>query len=155
MSKKANMTQRLIPRKLSRRALLKGALGVGIALPWLELMRPRSIRAQSVAAPKRFGIFFSPCGTIPENWRPIQAPRAEPTDFQLSPILEPLEPFKQDLVVLRGMPHRLPPRRRAERRYAVRRFAGLVLRASLHASPSRTRTPTESPARPKIPGCSR
>jgi uncharacterized protein DUF1552 len=103
MSKKANMTQRLIPRTLSRRALLKGALGVGIALPWLELMRPRSIRAQSVAAPKRFGIFFSPCGTIPENWRPIQAPRAEPTDFQLSPILEPLEPFKQDLVVLRGM----------------------------------------------------
>ena len=63
--------ERRIPRTLSRRALLKGALGVGVALPWLELMRPRGIRAQSaVTPPKRFGVFFSPCGTIPENWRP-------------------------------------------------------------------------------------
>ena len=63
--------ERRIPRRLSRRALLKGALGVGVALPWLELMRPRGLRAQAaVAAPKRFGVFFSPCGTIPENWRP-------------------------------------------------------------------------------------
>ena len=94
---------RMIPRRLSRRALLRGALGVGVGLPFLELMQPRGIRAQTATAPKRFGIFFSPCGTIPENWRPIQAPRAEATDFQLSPILEPLEPFKQDIVVLRGM----------------------------------------------------
>ena len=60
--------ERRTPRTLSRRAMLKGALGVGVALPWLELMRPRGLRASAgVPAPKRFGIFFSPCGTIPEN----------------------------------------------------------------------------------------
>src|SRR5262245_28978716 len=90
-------------RLLSRRGLLKGALGVGVALPWLELMRPRSLRAQAVNAPKRFGIMFSPCGTIPENWRPTQNFMAPETEFTLSPILQPLEPFKSDIVVMRGM----------------------------------------------------
>jgi uncharacterized protein DUF1552 len=104
MMKKTPKPQPQIPRTLSRRTLLKGALGVGVALPWLELMRPRGIRAQSaVDAPKRFGIFFSPCGTIPENWAPVHDPRAPETEFELSPILSPLEPFKNDLVVLRGM----------------------------------------------------
>jgi len=92
-----------IPRRLSRRALLKGALGVGVGLPFLNLMRPRGIRAEGpVAAPKRFGVFFSPCGTIPENWQCTLNSRDE-TDFTLSPILEPLAPFKDDVVILRGM----------------------------------------------------
>ena len=50
MNDKKNRRQHQIPRTLSRRALLKGALGVGVALPWLELMRPRGIRAQSAVA---------------------------------------------------------------------------------------------------------
>jgi hypothetical protein len=96
--------QHQIPRTLSRRALLRGALGVGVALPWLELMRPRGIRAQSQpGAPKRFGVFFTPCGTIPENWRSTLGDSRMDTDFTLSPILQPLEPFKSDIVVLRGM----------------------------------------------------
>ena len=80
--------ERRTPRTLSRRALLKGALGVGVALPWLELMRPRGLRASAaVPVPKRFGVFFSPCGTIPENWRPTQPFMAPETEFTLSPIL--------------------------------------------------------------------
>ena len=97
--------ERRIPRRLSRRALLKGALGAAVALPWLELMRPRGLGAQAVVAPKRFGLFFSPCGTIPENWRPTKGASGAETDFALSPILEPLEPFKNDIVVLRGDQH--------------------------------------------------
>ena len=96
--------ERRIPRQLSRRALLRGALGVGVALPWLELMRPRGLRAEAgAAAPKRFGVFFSPCGTIPENWRCATTPMTPDTQFTLSPILEPLAPFKNDIVILRGM----------------------------------------------------
>jgi hypothetical protein len=103
MKKAASKPERRIPRTLSRRAMLKGALGVGVALPWLELMRPRSLRAQSsVTPPKRFGVMFSPCGTIPENWRSTTNSQSD-TDFTLSPILEPLAPFQDDLVVLRGM----------------------------------------------------
>ena len=101
--------QHLISRQLSRRTMLKGALGVGVALPWLEIMMPKGIRAQAAApAPKRFGLFFSPCGTIPENWRSIAtgttaAIPSGTTDFTLSPILEPLAPFQNDIVVLRGV----------------------------------------------------
>jgi hypothetical protein len=101
------------PRQVSRRALLKGALGVGVALPWLEVMMPRSSRAQAATSPLRFGVFFSPCGTIPENWRPtalnptVATPSATSpavsTDFTLSRMLKPLEPFQNDIVVLRGV----------------------------------------------------
>jgi hypothetical protein len=97
------IAERRIPRRLSRRAMLKGALGLGVALPWLELMRPRGLRAAGANQPKRFGVFFSPCGTIPENWRPTFGPNRMDTDFELSPILKPLEPYKSDIVVLRGM----------------------------------------------------
>ncbi|HEX9618727.1 MAG TPA: DUF1552 domain-containing protein [Polyangiaceae bacterium] len=92
------MKRRFIPRKLSRRMLLRGA-GVGIALPWLEAMAPRALRAASPVFPRRFGVFFSPCGTIPENWRCA----GTETSFTLSRILEPLAPYQQDLVVLRGV----------------------------------------------------
>ena len=103
---------RTIPRRLSRRALLRGAIG-GVALPWMEAMMPRRARAQAVATPKRFGIFFSPCGTIPENWAPTanNPTSATPTatspaiatDFALSTILQPLAPHQQDIVVIRGV----------------------------------------------------
>jgi len=110
--KAAGKPERRIRRVLSRRAMLKGALGVGVALPWMNLMRPRSLSAQSaVTPPKRFGIMFSPCGTIPENWRSTMNSRDQ-TDFTLSTILEPLTPFQKDIVVLRGMnmeTAKLPP----------------------------------------------
>jgi hypothetical protein len=109
---------RLIPRQISRRTMLRGALGAGISLPLLELMRPRSTRAQAASPPpKRFGIMFSPCGTIPENWRSIRndidpstglpstaaTPSGGVTDYTLSPILQPLVPFQKDINVIRGV----------------------------------------------------
>lgn len=107
---------RTIARPLSRRTLLRGAVG-GVALPLMEAMMPRAsnrmLRAQALAAPKRFGIFFSPCGTIPENWvpnavnpTPVTPTASTPsisTDFTLSTILQPLAPHQQDIVVIRGV----------------------------------------------------
>jgi Protein of unknown function (DUF1552) len=60
--------QRMIVRPISRRALLRGA-GVALGLPFLEAMRTRSLRAQTLS-PQRFLAFFCPCGTEPTRWEP-------------------------------------------------------------------------------------
>jgi len=87
-------------RPLSRRAILRGAGGAVIALPWLEAMTPR--RAQAATGPiKRFIVMFSADGTIPTAWTPT--PGASETDFTLSPILAPLAPHQADLVVIGGL----------------------------------------------------
>lgn len=90
-----------ITRKhLSRRTVLKGA-GVSIALPLLDAMAPAATAlGQTAAAPKmRTGFFYIPHGAIMHNtahgpsmdrWTPTGAG----ADFQLSPILAPLERYK-------------------------------------------------------------
>jgi hypothetical protein len=87
-------------RPISRRAILRGAGGAAIALPWLEAMAPG--RAQAATGPvKRFVVMFSADGTIPSAWTPT--PGASDTDFTLSPILAPLAPHQADIVVIGGL----------------------------------------------------
>jgi len=87
------------PLRLSRRAMLRGAGGVAIALPWLEAMHPER-RAMAAPAPAaRFLAVFQPGGTILEHFTPAGTEE----DFTLSPILAPLEPLKNDIVVLSGV----------------------------------------------------
>ncbi len=86
-----------IPKKpLSRRTVLRGA-GVALALPFLDAMRPRV--AKAATAPKRFVVFFSANGMIKDQWQPT----GTETDFTLSPILQPLEAHKSDLLIMRGL----------------------------------------------------
>ena len=88
---------------LSRRTLLRGAGGVCLALPFLEIMAhasgggPRP--AARSGAPKRFIVFYTPNGTVLKHWRPTGSAKS----FTLSPILQPLEPYRQDIVVLDGV----------------------------------------------------
>ena len=89
---------------LTRRAALRGLGGACLALPFLEIMGgcdPRPSVAQQFRgeAPKRFVVFWTPNGTIMENWRPKGSEHA----FTLSPILAPLEAHKADIVVLDGV----------------------------------------------------
>jgi hypothetical protein len=85
-------------RWLGRRAVLRGA-GIAVALPWLEAMSPRK---KAWAAPtKRFVTWFTPNGTIKDAWVPT--PGASETEFELSRILKPLEPYKSKLLVLDGI----------------------------------------------------
>jgi hypothetical protein len=64
----------MIPRKpLSRRTMLRGTAGVGMALPFLEAMRPRRAHAAAPAV-RRFIAFFYPCGTDPRKWNPVAGP---------------------------------------------------------------------------------
>lgn len=87
-------------QRMSRRRMLHGVAGIAVALPFLEAMRPRSTMAQNAEpVPTRFGVFFSPCGAIMNNWKPTGGE----TDFQLSPALLPLADHRDDLIVLSGI----------------------------------------------------
>lgn len=87
---------------MSRRTFLRGA-GVALALPWLEAMTPgRMLRAaEAPAAPVRMAVLFMPNGVHPKMWTPEQVG----SDFELSPILEPLADLKDELLVLTNLGH--------------------------------------------------
>jgi hypothetical protein len=91
----------LTKKHLSRRTVLRGA-GVTLALPLLDAMIPAAtMLAQTAAAPKmRMGFFYIPHGAIMGNtahgpqmdrWTPSGAG----ADFELSPIMASLEPYKR------------------------------------------------------------
>jgi Protein of unknown function (DUF1552) len=83
-------------RRPGRRAVLRGA-GVALALPWLEALAPRTARGQLAAGAKRFLPIFLPCGA-PDYWWP-QAPGVG-SGWQLSSVLEPLAPLKDQVLLL-------------------------------------------------------
>lgn len=80
----------------SRRHFLQ-TLGVG-ALGLSCLNTSRTL-AQNKPLPKRFVLFFSPNGTIPEAW----GTDGSETDFTFRRILEPLEPYRSKVCVLEGL----------------------------------------------------
>jgi hypothetical protein len=90
----------LTANSLPRRTVLRG-LGATVALPFLEAMLPAStLRARAAARPAhRFQTFYVPNGMAMEYW----SPKGEGRDFELSPILEPLAPFRNQLLVLSGL----------------------------------------------------
>jgi len=85
-----------------RREFLK-RLGVSAAvLPFLTGL-PGLNAANTPAKKQRLIIMFSPNGTIPwEFW-----PDKEGPDFDLKRIIRPLEPFKQQMLVLRGIDNKV------------------------------------------------
>ena len=89
----------IVSRKaLDRRTFLRGA-GTAIALPFLDAMVPAFSRASAAKPPVRMGFVYVPNGIIPEAWNPdYTGPIAS-----LPRILKPLEPFKQDILLLRHL----------------------------------------------------
>jgi hypothetical protein len=90
----------LTSKSLPRRTLLRG-LGATLALPFLDAMVPAfSLRGRAAARPvHRFQTFYVPNGMAMEHW----SPTGEGATFEISPILEPLEPYRQQLLVLSGI----------------------------------------------------
>src|SRR3982074_2347613 len=86
----------LTKKSLPRRTLLRG-LGTTMALPFLEAMVPPFLRAASKPV-HRFQAFYVPNGMAMEYW----VPKGEGTAFELSPILEPLAPFRKQMPALSG-----------------------------------------------------
>ncbi len=83
--------------RLSRRAVLRGAGGISIALPWMEAMAPRM--ASAATAPKRFAVVFFGNGVITSNWNPS----GSETNFTLPTSLAPLKDLQSKIVVLQGV----------------------------------------------------
>ena len=87
----------LTKKAISRRRILQG-LGAGVALPLLDSMVPsHTALAQTAARPlKRFGVVFVPLGERPGYW----TPKGTGTAFEFSPILKPLEAFRDSMTVM-------------------------------------------------------
>jgi hypothetical protein len=91
----------LTKKHLSRRAFIRGSIGTTFALPLLDAMVPAQTPiARTAAAPTpRFGFIYVPHGSIMKDWTPVQ----EGPGFELSPILKPLEAFRDRLTVLTSL----------------------------------------------------
>jgi Protein of unknown function (DUF1552) len=90
-------------KHLPRRTFLRG-MGATVALPLLDAMVPaRTLLARTAASPApRLGFVYLPHGAIMDKWTPA----AEGAGFEFSPILKPLEPFRDCLNVVSGLGHR-------------------------------------------------
>src|SRR5580700_11307474 len=90
-------------KHLSRRTVLRG-VGATIALPLLDAMIPaQTALAQTAAAPRvRLAFIYFPHGAIMDRWTPTQTG----TDFKLSPILQPFEPYQKQLIVVSNLGNR-------------------------------------------------
>ncbi len=90
---------------LPRRTFLRGA-GAALALPLLDAMIPAATAlAQTAARPvRRLGFVYLPNG-VARNFTGINywTPAGEGGSFELSPILMPLAPFRDRLVVISGL----------------------------------------------------
>ena len=94
----------LITKKhLPRRTFLRG-MGVTLALPLLDSMIPaQTLTRKTAAGPlPRLGFVYVPHGAIMDKWTPA----TEGTGFEFSPILKPLEPFRDRLNIVSGCGHR-------------------------------------------------
>jgi len=92
-------------KALPRRTFLRG-VGATLGLPLLDAMVPAlSALAQTAANPvKRLGFVYLPNG-VARNFTGINywTPAGEGTGFELSPILSPLAPYRNRLLVVSGL----------------------------------------------------
>src|SRR5204863_8709064 len=87
-------------KTISRRTMLRG-IGTAVALPLLDAMVPALTAAQNspAKAVRRFGVVYHPNGVIYDRW----LPKGAGSEFEFSPVLAPLEPFRDKLVNVTGL----------------------------------------------------
>ena len=89
-------------KALPRRTFLRG-IGATMALPLLNSMVPALAAAPTTAAqsPTRLSFVYVPNGMIMDQWTPA----ALGSHYELTKIMEPLAPFRDDILVLSGLAH--------------------------------------------------
>jgi len=85
---------------LPRRTFLRG-VGATVALPFLDAMVPAATALAETpgARPSRVGFIYVPHGADMSSWTPTSAG----TQFELSPTLQTLAPFREQLVVVSNL----------------------------------------------------
>jgi hypothetical protein len=88
-------------KHLSRRTFMRGTFGAAMALPLLDAMVPALTAQTRTAAstPFRFGAIYMPNGVFPDTWHPTEAG----TGFAFKPVMQPLEPYREQLVTVSKM----------------------------------------------------
>jgi hypothetical protein len=92
----------LTRKHIPRRTFLRG-VGATLALPLLDSMLPAATPlAQTAARPQnRYAFLHVPHGASMGHW----TPKTDGADFEITPILSPLEPFRDQLIVISEMEH--------------------------------------------------
>src|SRR5277367_689036 len=90
----------LTKKSLPRRTMLRG-LGAAVALPLFDAMLPAFVPlAKAAAKPRmRFGAVYTPNGAIMQQF----TPKTVGAGFEFTPILKPLEPFSDSLIVVTNL----------------------------------------------------
>ncbi len=88
--------------KIPRRTFLRTA-GISLALPWLDVFAadPKRPSAGAAQPPRRAVCICAPLGLHPDNFFPQQTGK----DYALSPYLEILGDFRDDMTVISGLAH--------------------------------------------------
>lgn len=91
----------LTSRTLHRRTFLRGT-GVALALPWLDAMMPaRASGPAADQAPRRLVAINTNLGLLADQYFPEQSGR----DYELSPYLETIAPWRDQFTVISGSSH--------------------------------------------------
>ncbi|MCU1327852.1 MAG: hypothetical protein JWN34_3222 [Bryobacterales bacterium] len=91
----------VLQRRLQRRTFLRG-LGATIALPFLDAMHPAMAFAP-LKPINRMAFLYFPNGVQPDTWAPLTEGAAAPLPESLSRVLAPLNPYRNDILVLGGL----------------------------------------------------
>jgi hypothetical protein len=88
-------------KSLARRTMLRG-IGATIALPFLDAMAPAlTATARTAASPiPRVGFIYAPNGMFLRNFHPAGAGGR---GYEITPILKPLESYRDQMVVVSGL----------------------------------------------------
>jgi hypothetical protein len=89
-------------KHLSRRTFLHAA-GASLGLPLLDCMIPALVAQDKTAAKAapRLSFVYLPHGAIMDQW----TPKKDGASFELTPILQPLKPFRDQINVITGLAH--------------------------------------------------
>ena len=87
---------------LPRRTFLRSA-GIALALPWLEglAMDPQRPATGATQPPRRMVCICTPLGLHPDHFFPKETGK----DYALSPYLEMLKDYRDDMTVISGLEH--------------------------------------------------